>query len=198
MSSSLLLIFSLVQQKPASPADEMRRMLVRRMSQRNRAEQERATKEALREAAEGAPAPPMTASMKLEQELAKKDTAMLDLQRRVEGESRRLGGIRGKVGVAGGESRGIGAGYCRAGPVRRRLASRAFLRVLVKAPVGTCRGSENIQILKSVGDLFGAHMVEALFFFLFSFFVVVTICDCPTLTSVPHTMKGWEGASGRR
>lgn len=55
------------------------------------------TKEAVREAAEGAPASPMTASMKLEQELAKKDTAMLDLQRRVEGES---AGIRVRVGGA--------------------------------------------------------------------------------------------------
>lgn len=76
-------------------------MLVRRMGQRNRAEQEkqRMTKEAMREAAEGAP---MTASMKLEQELAKKDTAMLDLQRRVEGELDwcRLGSARVKVCVA--------------------------------------------------------------------------------------------------
>lgn len=70
---------------------------MRRMSQRNRAEQERMTKEAMREAAEGPSASPMTASMKLEQELAKKDTAMLDLQRRVEGE---LSTARGKVGAA--------------------------------------------------------------------------------------------------
>lgn len=74
-------------------------MLVRRMSQRNRAEQERMAKEALREvqAAEGgggAPASPMTASMKLEEELAKKDTAMLDLQRRVEGESSTVDYVR--------------------------------------------------------------------------------------------------------
>lgn len=79
--------FSIFNIQPASPADEMRRMLVRRMSQRNRAEQEKMTKEAMREATEGAPTSPMTATMKLEQELAKKDTAMLDLQRRVEGES---------------------------------------------------------------------------------------------------------------
>lgn len=65
---------------------------MRRMSQRNRAEQERMTKEAMREAAEGAPTSPMTPTKKLEQELAKKDTAMLDLQRRVEGE---LGGVVG-------------------------------------------------------------------------------------------------------
>lgn len=80
----------------------MRGMLVRRMTQRNRAEQERMTKAAMREAAEGAPASPMTASMKLEQELAKKDTAMLDLQRRVEGEPIDSMGypVRIKVGLA--------------------------------------------------------------------------------------------------
>ncbi len=60
-------------------------MLVRRMSQRNRSEQERLVKEAMRGEKEASPGP-TSAAMKLEQELAEKDTAMLDLQRRVEGE----------------------------------------------------------------------------------------------------------------
>lgn len=59
-------------------------MLVRRMSQRNRSEQEKKIREATQKAKE-VPATPSTATATLERELAEKDTAMLDLQRRVEG-----------------------------------------------------------------------------------------------------------------
>ncbi|CAN0271194.1 unnamed protein product, partial [Ectocarpus fasciculatus] len=70
--------------QPASPADEMRGMLVRRMSQRNRSEQERKAKEAANAAARDRASATRAATLELEQELAEKDTAMLDLQRRVE------------------------------------------------------------------------------------------------------------------
>lgn len=61
-------------------------MLVRRMSQTNRSEQERKAKEAASAAARERDSATRAATLELEQELAKKDTAMLDLQRRVEGE----------------------------------------------------------------------------------------------------------------
>lgn len=82
LSLSLLSCFNSFFQ-PGSPADDMRKMLVRRMSQRNRSEQERIVREASQEAKE-APTP-TTATTELKKQLAEKDTAMLDLQRRVEG-----------------------------------------------------------------------------------------------------------------
>ncbi|CAN0423940.1 unnamed protein product [Pylaiella littoralis] len=72
--------------EPGSPADEMRQMLVRRMSQRNRSEQERMIREGSQEAKEA----PTAATIQLRKELAEEDTAMLELQRRVEDLERTL------------------------------------------------------------------------------------------------------------